>query len=244
MAGDYAHRDTLKRLYIDEDKTQQEIADIFDVGDSTISNWVRKHGIEKEPPWRDADTLQELYWGDELSIAGVADELDTSPDVIHRWMEHHDIKRRPGPNSKRPWHDEFTLRQLYFEDGLSQREIAEELGTYQSQISKWFQRLGIETPTFHEAGAQSRRVERGFFWTDSDGYECVGCRVDNTTEMVPVHRLVAVATYSFDRVADGVIHHRNETPWDNRPANLKVMSDSEHKHHHATSRDEQPPEGF
>jgi transposase len=44
-----------------------------------------------------------------------------------------------------PWRDEETLRRLYHNEGLSQREIAERLNCGISTVPKWMDRHGIET---------------------------------------------------------------------------------------------------
>jgi hypothetical protein len=55
-----------------------------------------------------------------------------------------------------------------------------------------------------------------------------------------VHRLAAVAWFGYDEVAENKVHHQNGVKWDNREENLAVMSDSDHKSHHANEwgRDE------
>jgi len=44
-----------------------------------------------------------------------------------------------------PWHDENVLRELYFEEGLNQYEIADRLGCKQVTIAKWFKKHEIDT---------------------------------------------------------------------------------------------------
>jgi len=44
-----------------------------------------------------------------------------------------------------PWRDEETLRELYFEEGMTQQEIADELDCGGPTVSQWFQRHDIET---------------------------------------------------------------------------------------------------
>lgn len=242
---DYQDPTTLRELYVEQDLSQDQIAERFGVSSSTISNWIRTHGIEKDdPPWRDEELLRQLYWDEELSIHEITDRLNTYADVVHRWMGRLDIPRRPDPHSDRPWHDEDLLREMYFEEGMSQQDIADHFGTTQSVICDWFRRHEIETPTYAEAGQLARRVNRTAFRTTKDGYEISESRVGEETHRARIHRLVVVAEYGFDTVTGNVVHHRNEIPWDNRPRNLVPMSDSEHKQYHAQRRGEQPPEGF
>jgi len=44
-----------------------------------------------------------------------------------------------------PWRDEELMRDLYWGEGMSQSEIAEELDTTQKTVSDWMDRQGIET---------------------------------------------------------------------------------------------------
>ena len=43
----WADRDTFKRLYIDEDKTQEELMALWGCSKPTVSTWVRRHGLFK-----------------------------------------------------------------------------------------------------------------------------------------------------------------------------------------------------
>lgn len=233
-------------MYIDEDMSQKEIAEQCGVSDSTVSNWVRKFDIEKEPdhPWRDQEYLHELYWERELSIHEIADKLDTYANIIHKWLCHYDIPRRKQQREDREYYDKGLLKRLYWDEGLSQREIAERYGTHQTTISEIMSELRVETKQWYEAGADAKRVNRAYFRTNRSGYEVVGSRCGEVTHQVQVHQLVAITEYGFDAVCENVVHHRNEISWDNRIENLELMADSEHKRHHATTRGEKPPEGF
>jgi hypothetical protein len=60
-------------------------------------------------------------------------------------------------------------------------------------------------------------------------YEDWRVKVDGVPKRVYNHRLLAVALWGFDAVADKEIHHKNGIPWDNRPSNLSLVSSSEHQ---------------
>jgi len=89
--------------------------------------------------------------------------------------------------------------------------------------------LGFEsdTPPFSGNGGISFYV--------NNGYEQIYCG-PGVGENVPHHRLLAVAEYGLDEIAGKDIHHKNNIPWDNRPENIKPMSPSEHRSHHAKLR--------
>lgn len=52
-------------------------------------------------------------------------------------------KRKRGKNATRP--TDVTLKRLYCEEGLTQRQIAEQLGASTSTVVRWIREAGIET---------------------------------------------------------------------------------------------------
>jgi len=87
-------KDRLYRAYIEEDKTQSEIADEWGCHQGTISTWLNKHGIEKSNPWDDEERLRELYHGEMLSSREIGDRLGASGTTIRRALRRHDIEVR------------------------------------------------------------------------------------------------------------------------------------------------------
>ena len=130
-----------------------------------------------------------------------------------------------------PWRDEDALRGLYHGEQLSQVEIADRWGAAPATICNWMER--------HEIEARSRSLATSIalgplrVTTAPDGYEFIQTRQQYKTHRVRHHRLLAVAEYGFENVSEKVVHHRNGIPWDNRGANLELLSDSEHKRIHA-----------
>lgn len=242
----YKNEEKLRELYLEQDLTQSEIADRFGISSSAVSNWIRRFEITKQPdhPWRDPEALREFYWQRGCSLHDLADKWGTNPETVLRWMRRYDIDRRNQSRQEKAYYDKDVLTELYWGEGLSQSEIAEQFGISQGTISSAMLELEIPTQEFRQAGWEKRRVNRTFFYTDKSGYENASARVGDKTKDVRVHRLVAVAEHGVEAVSGQLVHHKNEIPWDNRPANLELMGDSEHKRHHATTRGEQPPEGF
>lgn len=128
--------------------------------------------------------------------------------------------------SVRPYTDARLLRELYEDCGYSLRAIAELLDCDHTTVHYYVQRFGIKR---RESGdrAGSRSVP---FCTRTDGYEC--WRVDHRA--ILVHRLLAIAEWGYETVADGIVHHDNAIRWDNRPSNLTHFdSQGAHSRHHA-----------
>lgn len=136
-----------------------------------------------------------------------------------------------------PWKDEDRLRELYWDGGLSQTDLADRFGVSQRTIQYWMDKFGIETRSPGEA----LRVPWASFYTRPDGYEQWMAMDYQTRKQQPVyvHRLLAVAEYGTDAVAGKVVHHDNEVPWDNRAENIVLMEQGEHAAHH-WSRDNLP----
>ena len=135
--------------------------------------------------------------------------------------------------STRPWQDPEILHRLYHVEGLGQDEIAERLGCCQAQVSRQMRRNNVSRTTKTEA-ARSRPAS---FYTNLSGYECWAECMQDATNRVRVHRLLAVAEWGLDAIEDNHIHHQNNMPFDNRPDNLEVLSPSEHAQTHAKSQD-------
>jgi|GEM_PF-1757404 len=144
--------------------------------------------------------------------------------------------------NRRPWRDAETLERLYIAEGLTTREIADRLGCTNGTVSQWLNHHDIPTRENWVAGVEAakraNREERVAQRTLPSGYEYWTSKEgdDRTNRIVYVHRLLAVAEYGFDAVADTDIHHRNGVPWDNRPENIALLSKSDHGRHHANQR--------
>lgn len=93
-------RDTLYELYVKQELTTYEIGEKLGCSDVTISNWLKKNGIEtrdrtqKQGPWTSKSTLRELYIEKELSMAEIADKLGTGSWTIRYWLNNHGIEVR------------------------------------------------------------------------------------------------------------------------------------------------------
>lgn len=132
-----------------------------------------------------------------------------------------------------PWRDEQLLRHLYWEEKMSQAEIADRLDCGVSTITKWMGINGIPSRDRIEASRSALRKEYAHFSTRTDGYELWKTKVDGDDTTCYVHRLVAVAEYGFDEVTDNDIHHGNDDrfgphgvpiPWANWRENVVPLS--------------------
>lgn len=121
-----------------------------------------------------------------------------------------------------PYRDRALLHDLYEKQEKSVLEIAEELDCSDTTVRNYLRRFGFLEPLDSPA----------YYVPREDGYD--SWIVDG--HAVRVHRLVAVAEWGFETVANAeAIHHRNTHKWDNRPANL-LPCDSRAKHRREHSR--------
>lgn len=128
-------------------------------------------------------------------------------------------------NTPKPWRDEELMRRLYLDELLSTTDLANKFDCAPSTITAWLDRHDIPTRSI----AEGRAIKGGYhncvpFGHGNKGYE----RWWSDYEKVLVHRLVAVAEFGFDAVADMDVHHINGIQWDNRPENLELMDSVEH----------------
>lgn len=148
MAIERPDPDQLRRLYVEEERTVAEIADVLGVARGTAYNWHRAAGIElrSSPPKRrddiSDDQLRELYVTDQLSAPDVALRLDCGPSTIYHRLDRLGIPRRQsGHAPDRP--DRSDLIRLYVEEGLSLRQVAARRGVTAPAVAGWLRHYGI-----------------------------------------------------------------------------------------------------
>jgi len=141
--------------------------------------------------------------------------------------------------------DSEWLRREYHENDRTMVEMGDELGVDSGTISYWMEKHDIDT---YDQGRNKRTPGMNLRVNGSDYLEWWN-HIHEHSEVVRretcrVHRLVAVAEYGFDAVADSVVHHKNGVKWDNRPGNLEVLDAGEHATHHNEKRVEAGTHNF
>jgi len=130
-----------------------------------------------------------------------------------------------------PWQDKDLLEELYIEEKLTARAIAEELQTTKSTVCRWLNRHDIE---IDESRALREQLKSpAYIHTHKSGYVYVSASDDT----ILLHRLLAVAEYGLESVVNNQVHHKNGVAWDNRPENLELMDIAEHAKHHYSERE-------
>lgn len=137
--------------------------------------------------------------------------------------------------------DPEVLAELYWEEDLSQREIADRFDVSQGKIWKVMDRHDIPT---RKSRNDPTRPPSHAFAKESDvvgtEYEAIHTTIDYQPYTLKVHRLIAVAyeiitpEEFFD--TDTIVHHESGHGLDNRPGNLSVMTRADHQSHHMKER--------
>ena len=90
-------------------KDAYQIAEECGVGDTTIYNWMKRHGIERrslseakrlDGPFTDADWLREQYHEKKKSTRQIAEECGVIQGTIRDWMDRHGIESRSISEAK------------------------------------------------------------------------------------------------------------------------------------------------
>ena len=219
----------LYQEYIVENKSQSEVADSLGCSISIVFKWLKRHNISKsvDRPWRDKNIMEELYEKHETQ-RDLANELDCGLTTVCRWLDKHGIEKREADLEK--LRDGDWMYRKYWGEKYSTTEIAEEIGCSQPVVSDWLNKHNIDT-------RKPNHEKVPCYATDKYGYERWSTLVvDESYYTVSVHRLLMVAECGFDAVCGMEVHHKNEIKWDNRVENLELMTEHEHKSHHAPKK--------
>jgi len=133
--------------------------------------------------------------------------------------------------------DKETLQRLYYEEGLSGRQIAEKLDCSQSTVFRWMEKFGIDRQDKIQAIKEHKRKEYANYRMSEDGHYMWIAAYNGKNEKMYVARLLAIAEYGINAVVDKNVHHKNGIPWDNRSENIELLNRGEHTSHHSQGED-------
>jgi len=183
-------------------------------------------------PWDKKEKLREEYIENGKTTTEIAEEWDCGSTTINNALDKHGIEKRVqggGPKDA-PWKDEDNLREWYFERKLSTSQIADKFDNITGDgIARQMKRMGM---SLRKSNRETLPRPR----SNSDGYEIVDTKYDGERNHVFIHHLVVIANGADPEKVFGdlthVVHHRNGIEWDNRPNNLRLVTQSEHKKIH------------
>lgn len=103
----------------------------------------RRESLEKwlweSPPPERCISQETVRTVDYDEVAAAAERADITPETVAAVFQALAAVER----DKRPWRDPSTLARLYYGEGLTQPEIADELGCGQKAVSRWMRRFNI-----------------------------------------------------------------------------------------------------
>lgn len=97
-------------------------------------------------PWQDKERLEFRYVNQRQTLKEIADDWGCHLQTVANWLERFDIERRSRSDyTPDKLDDKAWLRSAYVDRGLSQNDIAQQLGCAQRTVGNYLDKHGIET---------------------------------------------------------------------------------------------------
>jgi transposase-like protein len=155
----------LRRLYVDDGRTEREIARLLSISQAHLAASLADAGIERRTVRRlcpvDARTLAELYSAPGATVASLARRFDAASDTLQRWLA---VAGLLPPD---PRIDHARLRRLYVDRRLTVAEVAHTLGIPRARVQRALVVAGVglrsnrhRPPRGKRAALTDARLER------------------------------------------------------------------------------------
>jgi 5-methylcytosine-specific restriction endonuclease McrA len=149
----YRDEEWLREQYVEERRTTVDIAEECGCDDTTVGDWLKRHGIETRrggvqtpEELTDKEWLREQYVEEGRTTYEIAERCGCSGWTVGTWLERHGIEtRRGGRPTPEELTDEKWLREQYVEKERTTAGIADECGCSGVTVGTWLKRHGIET---------------------------------------------------------------------------------------------------
>jgi DNA-binding transcriptional regulator LsrR (DeoR family) len=150
-------RQELEQLYCDEGLTIVQIAQRYGCGKGTVRQRLKEYGLQgrrkRGKPSR-AD-LERMYYDEGLTLAQIARRCGCGQSTVSRLMRQYGFKTRSNRDYIRLEIPREELERLYYDEGLTQAEIARRYGCNMDTVGKRMQEYGMKT----RIQADYRRVD-------------------------------------------------------------------------------------
>jgi transposase len=152
--ADLGGEEHLRELYIEQEMTSTEIGEDFGVSKKTVLNRMEEYGIQRRNSGESRkknlggeEHLRELYIKQEMSMPEIAEKFDVSASTVQERMDEYGIPRRykNGDETTQLFIDPFELDDLYWSEGMTVKEVAEEMGVSKKLIQNRMDEYEIPT---------------------------------------------------------------------------------------------------
>ena len=146
----WEHSDEICRLYTEDLKPLQKIADMFDTNKVMIRAILEANGIErrdnKSHVWEHAEEICRLYTIENKSSIQIAETYDVHTDTIRNILESNGIRRKPTGRhiTQKTWQYQSEICYLYTIEMKPLERIAKQFGTNHMQIKRVLKANGIK----------------------------------------------------------------------------------------------------
>lgn len=222
MSRRYRNPQFLREQYIEERKSVPEIAELCGVSSSTVSRWLERHGIERDPRYQDEAWLRTQYVEQSPQQDEIAAECGVSETTICYWLGRLEITDGASLETTEctTCGDTFryypSVRDGQFCSAECEREQRKRqetvtcpgcgdtferrasLETRYCSMTCWGIDFREDTDRFYSAGWKSRRRQA----LQRDQFECTLCGLCDTAHRVitgrqlDVHHFVPVRTFA------------------------------------------------
>jgi hypothetical protein len=171
----------------------------------------------------------------------IGDECAVTSTTISDWLDRHGIESRDHKDAQRTQQsgkhtDREWLAEQYWGKERSLEAMADACGVDKVTVMNWMDRHDMP----RRGATRHKRVSPANFKTLESGYERVASKRNGEFDQAKVHQLVAIAEGAdpYKVFSNGAYecHHVNGVKWDNRPANIELLTGSEHDELHAAER--------
>ncbi|MFW6376734.1 MAG: hypothetical protein ACOC0F_02050 [archaeon] len=91
MTRRYRDAEFLREQYVSQRKSSRDIAEMCGTSSSTVSRWLDRHGIEREPRYKNREWLTEQYVEKRRRQQDIADECNVAKTTICHWLSRLEI---------------------------------------------------------------------------------------------------------------------------------------------------------
>lgn len=167
MSQPWRDKERLERLYLNQGLSMADVAEKLDCTASTINTWLEKFDIPKRTVaegnakgdvsrLHDESELRRMYVEQEMSFGEIAEEVGTSISTVGRWIKEHGIQTRQSNQDKTDADRELLkdaeyLEKRYYEDGLTLKELGDEIGCSDDNVKYWLEKHGLGTRSKSES---------------------------------------------------------------------------------------------